>query len=94
MTVLFIESDETVFPSHAQTRRIREKAAEGEITYDEIKNIMDEQKPNQAEKVKIPTDELRKRIGKSMTDEKFIEYLYKAVDYYKKYLERQRDMVR
>ena len=89
-----IESGETVFPSHAQTRRIREKAAGGEITYDEIKKIMDEQKPNQAEKVKIPTDELRKRIGKSMTDEKFIEYLYKAVDYYKKYLERQRDMVR
>ncbi len=89
-----LESDEAVFPSHAQTRRIREKAAGGEITYDEIKKIMDEQKPNQTEKVKIPTDELRKRIGKSMTDEKFIEYLYKAVDYYKKYLERQRDMVR
>ena len=85
------ESGGDVFPSHAQTRRIREKAAEGKITYDDIKEIMDEPKPNQAEKVKIPTDELIKRIGKSMTDEKFIEYLYKAVDYYKKYLERQRE---
>lgn len=52
---------------------------------------MDEPKPNPAEKVKIPTDELIKRIGKSMTDEQFIKYLYSAVDYYKKYLERQRD---
>lgn len=86
-----IESDETVFPSHAQTRRIREKATGGKITYDEIKEIMDEPKPNQMEKVKIPADELRKRIGKSMTDEDFIKYLYTAVDYYKKYLERQRD---
>ena len=86
-----IESDETVFPSHAQTRRIREKAAEGKIGYDDIKAIMDEQKPNQVEKVKIPTEELRSRIGKSMTDEDFIKYLYSAVDYYKKYLERQRD---
>ncbi|MBR0231712.1 MAG: ParB/RepB/Spo0J family partition protein [Clostridia bacterium] len=85
------ESDGTVFPSHAQTRRIREKAAEGEISYDDVKAIMDEQKPNQVEKVKIPTEELRSRIGKSMTDEAFIKYLYTAVDYYKKYLERQRD---
>lgn len=85
------ESGGEVFPSHAQTRRIREKATGGKITYDEIKEIMDEPKPNQMEKVKIPADELRKRIGKSMTDEDFIKYLYTAVDYYKKYLERQRD---
>ena len=85
------ESDGTVFPSHAQTRRIREKAAEGKITYEDIEKIMDEPKPNQREKVKIPADELRARIGKNMTDEDFIKYLYTAVDYYKKYLERQRD---
>ena len=85
------ESGGEVFPSHAQTRRIREKAAEGEISYEDVKAIMDEQKPNQIEKVKIPADELRKRIGKNMTDEDFIKYLYSAVDYYKKYLERQRD---
>ena len=85
------ESDGTVFPSHAQTRRIREKATEGEISYEDVKTIMDEQKPNQVEKVKIPTEELRTRIGKSMTDEAFIKYLFTAVDYYKKYLERNRD---
>ncbi len=85
------ESGGEVFPSHAQTRRIRERAADGKITYDEIKAIMDEQKPNQTEKVKIPADELRRRIGKNMTDEAFIKYLYAAVDYYKKYLERRRD---
>ena len=85
------ESGGEVFPSHAQTRRIREKAAEGKIGYEDIKAIMDEQKPNQVEKVKIPTEELRSRIGKSMTDEAFIKYLFAAVDYYKKYLERNRD---
>ena len=85
------ESGGEVFPSHAQTRRIREKAAEGEISYEDVKAIMDEPKPNQTEKVKIPADELRKRIGKNMTDEDFIKYLFTAVDYYKKYLERNRD---
>lgn len=85
------ESGGEVFPSHAQTRRIRQQAESGKITYEDIVSIMDEPKPNQAGKVKIPADELRKRIGKSMTDEAFIQYLYAAVDYYKKYLDRQRD---
>ena len=85
------ESGGEVFPSHAQTRRIRQQAENGKITYDDIVAIMDEPKPNQREKVKIPADELRARIGKSMTDEDFIKYLYAAVDYYKKHLERQRD---
>lgn len=85
------ESGGEVFPSHAQTRRIRQQAESGKITYDDIVAIMDERKPNQAEKVKIPADELRKRIGKNMTDEDYIKYLYSAVDYYKKYLDRQRD---
>lgn len=85
------ESGGEVFPSHAQTRRIRQQAENGKITYEDIVAIMDEPKPNQREKVKIPADELRARIGKSMTDEDFIKYLYTAVDYYKKHLERQRD---
>ena len=85
------DSGGEVFPSHAQTRRIRQQAETGGITYDEIVAIMDEQKPNQVEKVKIPADELRKRIGKNLTDEQFINYLYSAVDYYKKHLDRQRD---
>ena len=86
-----LESDEMIFPSHAQTRRIRQQAENDKITYEDIVAIMDEPKPNQAEKVKIPADELRKRIGKNLTDEAFIQYLYAAVDYYKKYLDRQRD---
>lgn len=80
-----------VFPSHAQTRRIREQAENGGITYEEIAAIMDEKKPNQVEKVKIPADELRKRIGKNLTDDEFIKYLFAAVDCYKKLLEKQHD---
>ncbi|MCR5636167.1 MAG: ParB/RepB/Spo0J family partition protein [Clostridiales bacterium] len=86
------ESGGEIFPSHAQTRRIREiAAAKGKISYVEVKAIIEEKKPNQTEKVKIPTDELIKRIGKNMTDDEFIKYLYKAVECYKQYLARQRD---
>ena len=68
-----IESDDTVFPSHAQTRRIREKAAEGEISYEDIKEIMDEQKPNQAEKVSIKRADLIKYFPSSYTPEQIIK---------------------
>ena len=83
-----------VFPSHAQTRRMREQAENGGITYEEISAIMDELKPNQTEKVKIPTDELKKRIGKSMTDADAIDFIFKAVDFYVRHLQKQREQAR
>ena len=67
------ESGGEVFPSHAQTRRIREKAAEGEITYDDIEKIMDEPKPNQAEKVSIKRADLTKYFPSSYTPEQIIK---------------------
>ena len=85
------ERQQEVVPSHAQARRIRQLAEKGTIAYESIAAIMDEPKPNQAEKVKIPADELRKRIGKNLTAEDFIKYLSAAVDHYKKYLQKQRD---
>ena len=78
--------DSEVFPSHEQTRRIRAKAENGGITYDEIVTVMNEKKPNQIEKVKIPYDELKKRIGKEMTDSEYIQYIFKAIDYYSKHM--------
>ncbi len=83
------EREKEVFPSHAQARRIRDQFKNGSITYEQIASIMDEQKPNQVEKVKVPADELRSRIGKDMTDEEFIKYLYDAIEHYKKYLKQR-----
>ncbi len=67
------ESGGEVFPSHAQTRLIREKAAEGEITYEDITAIMDEPKPNQAEKVSIKRADLTKYFPSSYTPEQIIK---------------------
>ena len=75
-----IESDDTVFPSHAQTRRIREKAAEGEITYEDIEKIMDEPKPNQAEKVSIKRADLTKYFPPSYTPEQIIKSILSILE--------------
>ena len=56
-----------IFPSHAQTRRMRQLDAEGKLDYDSIKEIMSELKPNQVEKLKIPIESIRPFAPKGAT---------------------------
>lgn len=79
--------DETeTFPSHAQARRMRAAFEEGKLDYDSVTEIMNELKPNQVEKLKIPMDDIRKYVPKSMTPAEIQEYLLKLV---KKEYDRQ-----
>ena len=79
--------DETEsFPSHAQARRMRKAFEEGKHDYDTVTQIMSELKPNQVEKLKIPMDDIRKYVPKSMTPAEMLEYLLKLV---KKEYDRQ-----
>ena len=53
--------DETeTFPSHAQARRMRAAFEEGKLDYDTVTEIMNELKPNQVEKLKIPMNDIKK----------------------------------
>ena len=56
-----------VLPSHAQARRMRKVFEGGTLDYDTVTEIMNELKPNQVEKLKIPMDDIRKYVPKSMT---------------------------
>ena len=82
-----------VFPSHAQTRRIREKAENGSITYDEIKDIIDEPKPNQVPTYKVSEDMVFKITNRRFTPQEFDEYLKKVLACYALHLQnvRKRD---
>lgn len=72
--------DETEsFPSHAQARRMRTAFEEGKLAYDTVTEIMNEIKPNQVEKLKIPIDDIRKYVPKSMTPAEMQAYLLKLV---------------
>ena len=72
--------DETeTFPSHAQARRMRKAFEEGKLDYDTVTVIMNELKPNQVEKLKIPMDDIRKYVPKSMTPAEIQAYLLKLV---------------
>ena len=72
--------DETeTFPSHAQARRMRKAFEEGKLDYDAVTEIMNEIKPNQVEKLKIPMDDIRKYVPKSMTPAEMQAYLLNLV---------------
>ena len=83
-----------VFPSHAQAIRMRKLFEEGILNYDKVTEIMEEAKPNQVPKYKFSFEKLRPYIPDSYTDSKAEEYVIKALDYYNRYLQRQREQSR
>lgn len=82
------------FPSHAQTIKIRKLFEEGTLTYDKVSEIMEEAKPNQVLKYKFSFDRLRPYIPDSYTDSKAEEYVIKALDHYKRYLQKKKEQSR
>ena len=86
------ENGGEIFPSHAQTRRIRAQAENGEITYENILAIMNETKPNQTEIIKIPVDRIRKYAPKDATLKEILELVIKLLEQnYEQRVRRLRD---
>ena len=87
--------DETeAFPSHDQAIRIRRAYENGEIDYDKVRDIMAEEKPNQKPKFKFSFDRLKPYIPKDYSDSKAEDYVIKALEFYQKYLKKQREQTR
>ena len=87
--------DETeAFPSHDQAIRIRKAYEAGEIDYDKVLEIMAEEKPNQKLKFKFSFDRLKPYIPKDYSDSKAEDYVIKALEFYQKYLKKQREQAR
>lgn len=81
-------------PSHAQAIKLRKFSEEGKLTPEVIESIMTEEKPNQKAKINLKYDDCRKFIPQSVPYEKTGEYIMKALEYYHRYQERQRDDAR
>ena len=87
--------DETeAFPSHDQAIRIRKAFNEGTVNYEKVMDIMSEEKPNQKPRFKFSFERLSPLIPKGYADKQAEEYIIKALEYYKRYLQKQRDQAR
>ena len=78
-------------PSHAQAIKMRNFSREGKLSHDVIDSIMCEEKPNQKEKLHLSYSQARKFIPSSVPYEKTADYIYKALEFYQRHLERKRD---
>lgn len=81
-------------PSHAQAIKMRNFSREGKLTPEVIESIMYEEKPNQKEKINIRYEDARRYIPSSVPYDKTGEFIMKALEYYHRHLERQRDDTR
>ena len=77
-------------PSYSQAWRMHRADREGTLTTAVIQAIMSEEKANQRETVKIPTEKLRK-FAPNANPQQLEDFVLKACEHYRKYLRRQRD---
>lgn len=77
-------------PSYSQAWRMHKADREGTLTKAAIQTIMSEEKANQRETVKIPTEKLRK-FAPNANPQQLEDFVLKACEHYRKYLRRQRD---
>lgn len=78
-------------PSLAQAIKMKKFSQEGKLSQEVIESIMSEEKPNQKEKINIKYEEARRFIPASVPYEKTGDYIMKALEYYHRYQERQKD---
>lgn len=88
-------SYEDATPSLAQALKMKQFSKEGHLNSDVILSIMCEEKGNQKEKITLKAETYRKYIPSSIEAGKQTEdYIIKALEYYQRYRERQREQNR
>ena len=78
-------------PSLAQAIKMKRFSQEGKLSDEVIESIMSEEKPNQKEKIRIKYEDARRFIPDSVPYNKTGEYIMKALEYYHRVQERQKD---
>jgi len=82
---------EGVFPSHAQTIRMKELSRKGELDTDTINEIMNEEKPNQKQRIKISMDRIEKYFPVGTSVKQIEDTIVKALDMYRQRNRGNRD---
>ena len=86
----FIDNEE-VFPSHAQTIRMRSLSKDGKLDREAIETIMNEEKPNQKARIKIPMEKIEKYFPVGTSEQKIEETIIKALAMYRQRQKENRD---
>ena len=77
-------------PSHAQAIRMRKIYEQGELTGEDLYDIMTEQKPNQKERIILRSERIKDLFPKDLPVTKREEYVAAAMEYYGRHRQRQK----
>lgn len=86
-----IMSCDELTPSLSQAQRLRKLSEDYTLTDSGISQIMSEIKGNQKEYVRVPAESIRKFFNKDTTAKQMEQTIVKAMEFYNKHLERQRN---
>ncbi|MDY4622953.1 MAG: ParB/RepB/Spo0J family partition protein [Oscillospiraceae bacterium] len=89
-TLFSIMDCDEVTPSLSQAQRLRRMSEEQRFTDSAVLQLMSEVKGNQVEYVKVPVDKLRSYFRPDTSMKQMTETLVKAIEFYNRHLERQR----
>jgi ParB family chromosome partitioning protein len=78
-------------PSYSQAWHMHEQVKSGALDRSSLESIMAQEKANQWETVKISAERLRSVLPSGCDAKKAEDFIVKACEHYKKYLQRQRD---
>lgn len=76
-------------PSHDQAIRMRKAEQQGNLSEEVISFIMQEEKPNQKEKIVLKSDKVKKLLPKDLAYNEREAYIVKALEFYCKYRKSQ-----
>lgn len=78
-------------PSLAQAIKMKQFMQDGKLTEEVVQSIMQEEKPNQREKPAFRDERITKLIPKSVPKGQETDFVLKALEYYNRHLQRQRE---
>lgn len=81
-------------PSLAQAIKMKKFSQEGKLSEEVIQSIMQEEKPNQREKPAFPDKRILGLIPRNIPRGKEADFVVKALEFYNRYLQRQKEKER
>lgn len=81
-------------PSLAQAIKLKAFSQDGTLGPHVIEALLSEEKPNQREKLSFRADRLKPYLPKNISAQQTEDYILKALEYYKRFMERRKEQAR
>lgn len=86
----YIDSNQ-ITPSLSQAIKLKKLSMDGKLDIDVLEELLNQEKPNQVQKIKFNERKIKSVLPKNIERDKIEDYVVKSIEYYTKYLNRQKE---